>query len=90
MFIADLALNSIVLPLCCKLLIKYSIVQRLVRNTVVSMILLLRAKQQRHSHTALKCPSKQELLAMTERLVEFYPMLLDKEGPVNHVSDSNV
>lgn len=90
MFIADLVLNSIVLRLCCKLLIKYSIVQRLVRNTVVSMISLLRAKQQRHSHSALKYPSKQELLAMTERLVEFYPMLLDKEGPVNHVSDSNV
>lgn len=57
---------------------------------MVSMISLLRAKQQRHSHTALKYPSKQELLAMTERLVEFYPMLLNKEGPVNHVSDSNV
>lgn len=57
---------------------------------MVSMISLLRSKQQVHSQTTLKYPSKQELLAMAERLVEFYPMLQDKEGPVKHVSDKNV
>ena len=48
------------------------------------MISILRASQQGEKE---RYPSKQEVTAMAERLVEFYPMLQDKDNPIKHVSD---
>ena len=59
---------------------------RLVRNTVTSMISILRASQQGEE---LQYPSKREVTAMAKRLVEYYPMLQDKDERIKHVSDDN-
>lgn len=59
---------------------------RLVRNTVTSMISILRAS---HQGEELRYPSKHEVTAMAKRLVEYYPMLQDKDEPIKHVSDDN-
>ncbi|XP_078142061.1 uncharacterized protein LOC144539838 [Centroberyx gerrardi] len=56
---------------------------RLVRNTVTSMISILRASLQGEE---VRYPSKHELTAMAKRVVEYYPMLQDKEKPVKHMS----
>ncbi|XP_078143695.1 uncharacterized protein LOC144542119 [Centroberyx gerrardi] len=56
---------------------------RLVRNTVTSMISILRASLQGEE---VQYPSKHELTAMAKRVVEYYPMLQDKEKPVKHMS----
>lgn len=54
---------------------------RLVRNTVTSMISILRAS---HQGEELRYPSKHEVTAMAKRLVEYYPMLQDKDAPIKH------
>ncbi|KAG8013702.1 hypothetical protein GBF38_022328, partial [Nibea albiflora] len=59
---------------------------RLVRNTVTSMISILRAS---HQGEELRYPSKHEVTAMAKRLVEYYPMLQDKDEPIKHVCDDN-
>lgn len=59
---------------------------RLVRNTVTSMISILRAS---HQGEELRYPSKHEVTAMAKTLVEYYPMLQDKDAPTKHVSDDN-
>ena len=51
-----------------------------------SMISILRASQQGEE---LRYPSKHEVTAMAKRLVEYYPMLQDKDEPIKHVSDGN-
>ncbi|KAM7378810.1 hypothetical protein PAMP_004407 [Pampus punctatissimus] len=56
---------------------------RLVRNTVTSMISILRAS---HQGEELRYPSKHEVTAMAKRLVEYYPMLQDKDAPIKHMS----
>ncbi|KAM7394883.1 hypothetical protein PAMA_006577 [Pampus argenteus] len=56
---------------------------RLVRNTVTSMISILRAS---HQGEELRYPSKHEVTAMAKRLVEYYPMLQDKDEPIKHMS----
>ncbi len=45
---------------------------RLVRNTVTNMVSIMRA-----SSTDYMYPSKNDILAMAKRLVEYYPMLRD-------------
>lgn len=59
---------------------------RLVRKTITSMISILRASQQGEE---LRYPSKYEVTAMAKRLVEYYPMLQDKDEPIKHVRDDN-
>ncbi|KAG7456399.1 hypothetical protein JOB18_013551 [Solea senegalensis] len=59
---------------------------RLVRNTVTSMISILRASQQGEE---VRYPSKHELTAMARRLVEYYPMLQDKGNTVKHMTIYN-
>ncbi|XP_069370007.1 uncharacterized protein [Paralichthys olivaceus] len=54
---------------------------RLVRNTVTSMISILRAS---HQGEELRYPSEHEVTAMAKRLVEYYPMLQDKDEPIKH------
>ncbi|TKS64932.1 LINE-1 retrotransposable element ORF1 protein [Collichthys lucidus] len=56
---------------------------RLVRNTVTSMISILRAS---HQGEELRYPSKHEVTAMAKRLVEYYPMLQEKDKPIKHMS----
>ncbi|TKS64901.1 Protein unc-80 -like protein [Collichthys lucidus] len=56
---------------------------RLVRNTVTSMISILRAS---HQGEELRYPSKHEVTAMAKRLVEYYPMLQDEDEPIKHMS----
>lgn len=56
---------------------------RLMRNTVTSMISILRASQQGEE---VQYPSKREVNAMARRLVEYY-MLQDKDKTMKHVSD---
>uniref|UniRef100_A0A0F8AIX2 Uncharacterized protein n=2 Tax=Larimichthys crocea TaxID=215358 RepID=A0A0F8AIX2_LARCR len=56
---------------------------RLVRNTVTSMISILRAS---HQGEELRYPSKHEVTTMAKRLVEYYPMLQDKDEPIKHMS----
>lgn len=56
---------------------------RLMRNTVTSMISILRASQQGEE---VQYPSKREVNAMARRLVEYY-MLQDKGKTMKHVSD---
>ncbi|XP_044065338.1 uncharacterized protein LOC122882228 isoform X2 [Siniperca chuatsi] len=48
---------------------------RLIRNTMTSMIAILRAKGDRDSH---RYPSKPEITAMAKRIVLYYPMLQDQ------------
>lgn len=55
---------------------------RLVRNTVTSMISILRASQQGEE---VRYPTRHEITAMARRLVEYYPMLQDEDK--THVSD---
>lgn len=57
---------------------------RLVRNTVTSMISILRASQQGED---FRYPSKHEVTAMAKKLVEYYPMLWDKDLPTKYVCD---
>ena len=47
---------------------------RLIRNTMTSMIAILRAKGDGESH---RYPSKPEITAMAKRIVLYYPMLQD-------------
>ena len=54
---------------------------RLVRNTVISMISILRASQQGED---VRYPTRHEVTAMAKRLVEYYPMLRDEDK--THVS----
>ncbi|KAL7402141.1 hypothetical protein ABVT39_010360 [Epinephelus coioides] len=49
---------------------------RLVRNTVTSMISILRASQQGEE---VRYPTRHEITAMARRLVEYYPMLQDED-----------
>ena len=60
---------------------------RLVRNTVTSMISILRASEQGEE---VRYPSKHEVTSMARRLVEYYPMLQDKDKTMKHVSDLNL
>lgn len=55
---------------------------RLVRNTVTSMVSLLRASQGQME----RYPSKTEITAMAKKVVEYYPMLQDNDASVKHVS----
>ncbi|KAG1935728.1 hypothetical protein F2P79_019032 [Pimephales promelas] len=55
---------------------------RLVRNTVTSMISILRASQQGEE---VRYPPKHEVTAMARRIVEYYPMLQDKDKTMKHV-----
>lgn len=48
---------------------------RLIRNTMTSMIAILRAKGDGDSH---RYPSKPEITAMEKRIVLYYPMLQDQ------------
>lgn len=48
---------------------------RLIRNTMTSMIAILRANGDGESH---KYPSKPEITAMAKRIVQYYPMLQDQ------------
>lgn len=48
---------------------------RLIRNTMTSMIAILRAKGDGESH---RYPSKPEITAMAKRIVLYYPMLQDQ------------
>lgn len=48
---------------------------RLIRNTMTSMIAILRAKGDGESH---RYPSKPEITAMAKRIVQYYPMLQDQ------------
>lgn len=52
---------------------------RLVRNTMTSMISILRANDMQDRCDA-KYPSREEVSAMSKRLVEYYPMLQDKDS----------
>lgn len=58
---------------------------RLVRNTVTSMIAILRAspmgKEARH-------PSKLEIRAMSQKIVDYYPMLRDADTNMPYVSNT--
>ncbi|KAA0721437.1 hypothetical protein E1301_Tti023197 [Triplophysa tibetana] len=56
---------------------------RLVRNTVTNMVSIMRA-----SSTDFMYPSKNDVLAMAKRLVEYYPMLRDDSVNCKHISDS--
>ena len=49
---------------------------RLIRNTMTSMISILRATGDEDSH---KYPSKEEITAMAKRIVQYYPMLKDED-----------
>lgn len=60
---------------------------RLMRNTVTSMISILRASEQGEE---VRYPSKYEVTAMARRLVDYYPMLQDKDKTMKHVSDYNL
>ncbi|KAL4006467.1 hypothetical protein ACER0C_000319 [Sarotherodon galilaeus] len=55
---------------------------RLVRNTITSMVSLLRASQGQME----RYPSKTEITAMAKKVVEYYPMLQDNDASVKHVS----
>nr|XP_023649474.1 uncharacterized protein LOC111834427 isoform X1 [Paramormyrops kingsleyae] len=48
---------------------------RLIRNTMTSMIAILRANGDGESH---RYPSKPEITAMAKRIVQYYPMLQDQ------------
>ena len=61
---------------------------RLVRNTVTSMISILRASEQ--GEFVRQYPSKHELTVMAMRLVEYFPMLQDEDKPEKHVSDGTL
>ncbi|KAK7150817.1 hypothetical protein R3I93_011927 [Phoxinus phoxinus] len=56
---------------------------RLVRNTVTNMVSIMRA-----SSTDFMYPSKNDVLAMAKRLVDYYPMLRDDSVNCKHISDS--
>ncbi|XP_030579956.1 uncharacterized protein LOC115776609 [Archocentrus centrarchus] len=56
---------------------------RLVRNTVTSMISILRASRQGEE---LRYPSKYDVTAMAKKLVEYYPMLQDNDLPAKYTS----
>ncbi|XP_026114434.1 uncharacterized protein LOC113092877 isoform X2 [Carassius auratus] len=56
---------------------------RLVRNTVTNMVSIMRA-----SSTDFMYPSKNDMLAMAKRLVEYYPMLRDDSVNCKHIWDS--
>ncbi|CAL9696058.1 unnamed protein product [Knipowitschia caucasica] len=55
---------------------------RLVRNTITSMVSLLRASKDQME----RYPSKTEITAMAKRIVEYYPMLQDQDTSVKHES----
>ncbi|KAI7789478.1 hypothetical protein IRJ41_007726 [Triplophysa rosa] len=55
---------------------------RLVRNTVTSMISILRASLQGKE---VRYPPKHEVTAMAKRIVEYYPILQDKDNSMKHV-----
>lgn len=57
---------------------------RLVRNAVTSTISILRASQQGEE---VQYPSKHEVTAMAKKIVEYYPMLQDKDLPTKYVCD---
>ncbi|KAF1384392.1 hypothetical protein PFLUV_G00119660 [Perca fluviatilis] len=54
---------------------------RLVRNTITSMISILRASEQGEE---VRYPSKHEVTSIARRLVEYYPMLQDKDKTMKH------
>lgn len=60
---------------------------RLVRNTVTSMVSILRASQQGEM---VRYPPKHEVTAMAIKIVEYYPMLQDKDKTMKHVSDKSM
>ncbi|CAM4598803.1 unnamed protein product [Leuciscus chuanchicus] len=53
------------------------------RNTVTNMVSIMRA-----SSTDFMYPSKNDVLAMAKRLVDYYPMLRDDSVNCKHISDS--
>nr|XP_054607445.1 uncharacterized protein LOC129167182 [Nothobranchius furzeri] len=55
---------------------------RLVRNTITSMVSLLRASEGQME----RYPSKNEITAMAKIIVEYYPMLKDNDASVKHES----
>ncbi|MEQ2227563.1 hypothetical protein ILYODFUR_038911 [Ilyodon furcidens] len=57
---------------------------RLIRNTMTSMIAILRAKGDGESH---RYPSKLEITAMAKRIVLNYPMLQDQDLKNSWVSE---
>lgn len=54
---------------------------RLIRNTMTSMISILRATGDGESHMH---PSKPEITAMAKRIVQYYPMLKDQDMDKNN------
>ncbi|CAM4568579.1 unnamed protein product [Leuciscus chuanchicus] len=58
----------------------------LVRNTVTSMLSILRASQQGEE---VRYPPKHEVTAKAKRIVEYYPMLQDKDKTMKHLSIYN-
>lgn len=56
---------------------------RLVRNTMTNMVSIMRA-----SSTDFLYPSKNDVFAMSKRLVEYYPMLRDESVNCKHHSVS--
>ncbi|XP_048055127.1 uncharacterized protein LOC125273629 [Megalobrama amblycephala] len=59
---------------------------RLVRNTVTSMVSILRASQQGEM---VRYPPKHEVTAMAIKIVEYYPMLQNKDKTMKHKSIYN-
>lgn len=57
----------------------------LVRNTVTNMVSIMRA-----SSTDFMYPSKNDVLAMAKRLVDYYPMLQDDSLNCKHTWDSKI
>lgn len=56
---------------------------RLVRNTVTSMVAILRASPMGKE---VKYPSKLEIRGMSQKIVDYYPMLRDPEPEMTYVS----
>lgn len=57
---------------------------RLVRNTVTSMVSILRASPMGNE---VRYPSKLELRVMSQRIIDYYPMLRDADSSIPYVSN---
>lgn len=57
---------------------------RLIRNTITSMVAILRASPMGKE---VRYPSKLELRAMSQKIVEYYPMLRDADINMPYVSN---
>lgn len=58
---------------------------RLIRNTVTSMVAILRAS---FMGKEVRYPSKHEMRAMSQKIIEYYPMLRDTDTQMPYVSHS--